>query len=125
MFWTSRQRLALSLLVLLILVYTLIRFQVNTSQISTPQPAEGPRAAELQDKLDPNTASAADLAALPNVGPAMARRIVEEREEFAKAHPGEAAYKRLEDLERVKGIGAATLENLKPYLTFPTTQPSR
>jgi len=126
MFWTPRQRFALSLLVLLILVYALIRFQIYPNRISTPQPAEGPRAAELQDRLEPNTASAADLAALPNVGPAMARRIVEEREEFQKSHPGEVAYKKLEDLQRVKGIGAATLENLRPHLKFPApTQPSR
>ena len=122
MFWTPRQRFALSLLVLLILVYALIRFQIHPSRISTPQPTEGVRAGELEDKLDPNTASAADLAALPNVGPAMARRIVEEREEFEKAHPGERAFKKLEDLQRVKGIGAATLENLRPYLEFPASR---
>ncbi|HEV8290512.1 MAG TPA: helix-hairpin-helix domain-containing protein, partial [Tepidisphaeraceae bacterium] len=82
MFWTPRQRLALSLLILLILTYLFILYQFHPSRISTPQPTEGARANELLDKLDPNHASAADLSALPNLGPAMARRIIEDREQF-------------------------------------------
>jgi competence protein ComEA len=124
MFWTPRQRLALSLVSLLVLAYLLVLYQVTPARIGNPQPLEAPRAAELQDKLDPNTASASDLSALPNLGPAMARRIVEEREEFRKEHPGEVPYRQLEDLERIKGIGPATLENLRPYLRFASTRPS-
>jgi competence protein ComEA len=126
MFWTYRQRMALSSVVALILCYLVIRYQFTPARISNPQAPEAPRAGELEDRLDPNTASTSDLAALPNLGPAMARRIVEEREAFEKEHPEETAYKKLEDLQRVKGIGGATLENLRPYLKFPaTTQPSR
>jgi competence protein ComEA len=124
MFWTPRQRLALSLLILLILSYLLILYLNHPARISTPQPSEGPRATELQDQLDPNTATAADLSALPNLGPAMARRIIEDRERFQKDHPSEPAFKKIEDLMRVKGIGPATLENLRPYLRFPRTQPA-
>ena len=57
----------------------------------------------------------------------MARRIVEEREAFAAANPGVVPYRELDDLQRVKGIGPATLANLEPYLIFserlPTTHP--
>src|SRR5262245_24695734 len=119
MFWTPRQRFALSLLILLILCYLAVRHRFRPSSVATPQPADGPRAAELDDRLDPDSASGADLAALPNIGPAMAGRILQEREEFEKAHRGEKAFKRLEDMQRVKGIGEATLENLRPYLKFP------
>ena len=49
------------------------------------------------------------------------RRILEDRMQFQKTHPNEPAYKKLEDLQRIKGIGPATLENLKPYLQFPPT----
>ena len=125
MFWTARQRLALGVVVMLVLGYALVRYQVTPARIGSPQESEGARAAELADRLDPNTASASDLAALPNIGPAMARKIVEEREEFAKKHPGQRAFNRAEDLERVKGIGAATVENLRPYLGFPATQPAQ
>ena len=121
MFWTTRQRLALSLLILLILTYLLLRYQFAPTRIDNPQPLESPRASELQDKLDPNTATLSDLSALPNLGPAMARRILDDREQFQKQHPNEPAYKSLNDLQRIKGIGPATLENLRPYLQFPTT----
>jgi len=43
--------------------------------------------------------------ALPGIGPVLARRIVEGR-----------PYARVEDLLKVKGIGPATLERLRPYL---------
>jgi|SRR6266850_5809380 len=123
MFWTPRQRLALSFLIFLLLTYLFIVYQFHPTRISTPQPTDSPRAHELLDKLDPNTASISDLSALPNLGPAMARRILEDREQFQKSHPNEPAYKTLDDLQRIKGIGPATLENLKPYLKFPP--PSR
>jgi competence protein ComEA len=124
MFWTPRQRLALSLLILLILAYLLILYINHPARISTPQPHDGPRAQELQDQLDPNTATAADLSALSNLGPAMGRKIIEDREHFQKDHPNEPAYNKIEDLMRIKGIGPATIENLRPYLRFPTTQQS-
>src|ERR1041384_2041644 len=115
MFWTPRQRLALSLIVLLILSYLLIRYQFTPARIGNPQPLEGPRASDLLDKLDPNTASKDDLSALPNLGPALAPRITEDRERFQKDPPNDPAYKTIDDLQRIKGIGPATLENLKPY----------
>jgi len=124
MFWTPRQRLALSVIILLILSYLLIRYQFTPARISNPQPPDAPRASDLQDKLDPNTATADDLSSLPNLGPAMARRIIDDRNQFQKSHPNQPPYKSLADLLRVKGIGPATLENLRPYLRFPATQPS-
>ncbi|MEZ0348015.1 MAG: ComEA family DNA-binding protein [Thermus sp.] len=52
-----------------------------------------------------NRASLEELESLPGVGPVLARRIVEGR-----------PYGRVEDLLRVKGIGPATLERLRPYV---------
>src|SRR4051812_6408937 len=124
MFWTPRQRLALSLLILLILCYLLILSRLHPARLSNPQPNEAPRASELEDKVDPNTASAADLSALPNLGPAMARRIIEDREKFKKDQQKKNPYGNLGNLQQKKGIGPATLENLKSYLKFPATQPS-
>ncbi|MDR7465060.1 MAG: helix-hairpin-helix domain-containing protein [Armatimonadota bacterium] len=59
--------------------------------------------------LDPNTASAAELEALPGIGPVLARRIVEHR----RAH---GRFERLEDLLEVEGIGPRMLERLRPLL---------
>lgn len=62
-------------------------------------------------RVDPNTAPAGVLEALPRIGPAMARKIIAAREE--------APFAGLDDLDRrVKGVGPATAEGLRPHLRF-------
>lgn len=56
--------------------------------------------------VDLRTAPAGEIEALPGVGPVLAARIVAERER--------AAFVSLEDLTRVPGVGAATIERLRP-----------
>lgn len=53
-----------------------------------------------------NTADAAALEKLKGIGPAMAQRIVDYRE-------ANGAFQRVEDLQKVKGIGKAKLARLK------------
>ena len=55
--------------------------------------------------VDLNTASRDELMALPGVGEVTALQIIEGR-----------PYKRVEDLLQVQGIGAKTLEKLKPWV---------
>lgn len=60
-------------------------------------------------QVDVNTADASQLERLPGVGPALARRIVAEREAHGPfAHP--------RDVTRVKGIGSQTARALEPYV---------
>ena len=63
-----------------------------------------------------NTATAAELELLPRIGPAVAARIVEQREK-------NGAFKSLDDLMLVRGIGESIYEQLKPYVAIsgPTT----
>ncbi len=61
--------------------------------------------------VDVNRAGSAELAELPGVGDTLARRIVEHRSE----HGPFTSY---DDLGRVKGIGAKTLEGLKTHVRF-------
>ncbi|MHB1193310.1 MAG: ComEA family DNA-binding protein [Longimicrobiales bacterium] len=67
-----------------------------------------PRASRPAPPLDLNRADTLALQALPGVGPALARRIVAAREE--------ARFRTLEDLLKVRGIGPATLERLRPLV---------
>lgn len=57
-----------------------------------------------------NTADAALLQTIPGVGPTIASRIIAYREE-------NGPFERVDDLTKVAGIGPATLEKIKPYVT--------
>jgi competence protein ComEA len=60
--------------------------------------------------LNLNTATAAQLDALPGVGKATAERIVEYRQK-------NGGFKKPEDLMNVKGIGEKSFLKLKPLVT--------
>jgi len=57
-----------------------------------------------------NTATKEELIALPGIGPAKAQAILD----YRKAN---GAFKSVEELKDVKGIGAKRFEKLKPELT--------
>ena len=65
--------------------------------------------------VDINTASEAELATLTNIGEAKAREIVA----YRKAN---GPFASVEDLAKVKGIGAATIEKNRARLTVSTAQ---
>lgn len=72
-------------------------------------PGRSPRPSAAPGPVDLNKADTLALQALPGVGPALARRIVEAR--------AEAPFRSLEDLMRVRGIGPATLARLRPLVS--------
>jgi len=59
--------------------------------------------------IDVNTATVSELERLPKVGPVLARKIVDYRDEHG-------SFRHIRDLVKVKGIGEATLRRLKPLL---------
>ena len=66
-----------------------------------------PQAVEFQ--LDINEADWPEFTVLPGIGEALARRIVESRQ-------AEGPFADVEGLQRVRGIGPKTLEQIRPYL---------
>ncbi|MDW5327356.1 ComEA family DNA-binding protein [Plantactinospora sp. KLBMP9567] len=89
----------------------------------TPPPGAGPAGADAPGapagavgaqpgggKVNLNTATVAQLDALPGVGPVLAQRIVAHREE----HGG---FRSVADLRQVTGIGDARYEDLKDLVT--------
>ena len=74
-------------------------------------PARRPRAAPV-GRIDVNRASETELMRLPGIGPALAARIVTDRERAG-------AYASPQALLRVPGIGPKTLARIQGYLSFP------
>lgn len=71
--------------------------------------AQEQQAPERVEKIDINRADEAELQRVPGIGPAMAQRIVEWRNEHGR-------FERLDDLLDIRGIGVKTLEKFRPYL---------
>jgi hypothetical protein len=124
MLWTETQRVGLAIIGLAIVVLLTYRLWTNPATIPDPLPAEGDRAMELTGRVDPNTADAATLAALPGIGRSVAARIVEYRDDWNKARSGTRAFQFIDDLKNVKGIGDATARALEPYLVFAADRPA-
>ncbi len=72
--------------------------------------AAAPPGVTADGRVDLNTADAATLESLPRIGPAMAQRIIDHR---ASHGPFASA----DDLLSVSGIGAKTLEALRPLVS--------
>ncbi len=68
--------------------------------------------------LDINRATTADYEKLPGIGPELARRIVAYRKEHG-------AFRRVEDLLVIRGMGEKKWRALRPYLTVGNAKRER
>ncbi|MEE8437719.1 MAG: helix-hairpin-helix domain-containing protein [Candidatus Neomarinimicrobiota bacterium] len=58
-----------------------------------------------------NTAVRMELMTLPGIGPVMAERIIQSREEFG-------SFNIISDINRVRGIGTKTFAEIEPFITI-------
>lgn len=72
----------------------------------------------LEEKINPNTASAGSLVRLPRIGLARAQAIVVYRRDVQERTGGEVAFHRPEDLMRIKGIGPKIVQDIAKWLEF-------
>jgi competence protein ComEA len=91
-----------------LLLDTRVEPDADLSHIEIYVPREGEQ--QSPQKIDINRAETWLLEALPGVGEVIAQRIVDYR---ATNGP----FKRIEDLLKVSGIGPATLEMIRDYIT--------
>lgn len=84
---------------------------ITTNGQITTAPLPGAVRLTLGLPLDLNRATAADLEAVPGLGPVLARRLVQYREE-------QGPFRNLEQLLDISGIGAAKLAQIRPYLAL-------
>jgi competence protein ComEA len=63
------------------------------------------------ERIDVNTATAEELQSVPGIGETLAKRIVEFREEHGP-------FEKVDDLLNVRGIGVASLDKLRPFLSI-------
>ncbi|AYF99373.1 competence protein ComEA [Protaetiibacter intestinalis] len=82
-------------------------------QLAVPAVGEAPAASApgvaADGRVDLNTADVAALDTLPRIGPAMAQRIIDWRE-------ANGPFSSVDDLLAVSGIGAKTVEALRPLV---------
>jgi competence protein ComEA len=79
------------------------------------RPARAAAKAAVSGPVNINTASAADLEALPGIGAKTAARIVEYRQK-------NGPFKKVEELMNVRGVGEKNFLKLKPQLTIGTAK---
>lgn len=72
-------------------------------------PAPPPTPSSEPQKVNINSANAAQLEELPGIGPALAKRIIDAR--------SRRPFTRTSHLKRVKGIGPSTYKKLAPLIT--------
>ncbi len=91
-------------------VLNLARVVVDGERLAVGEAADAAAAGGADGKVNVNVAGADALTALPGVGPVLAQRIVDYREEHGP-------FASVEALDAVSGIGPAVLEGLRDAAT--------
>ena len=73
---------------------------------------------ELESRINPNDASIASLVRLPGIGVGRAVAIVAYRESFGGKGGESTAFRNCDDLQKVRGIGPKTVQNISKWLKF-------
>ncbi len=97
---------------LVIAALILAAFSAQSMARAAIVPTQTSKATKAAPELAPvnlNTATAAELEALPGIGPATAVRILEYRQK-------QNGFKKIEDLMNVRGIGEKMFLSLKPMI---------
>ncbi len=73
---------------------------------------------ELEGRINPNDAPIESLIRLPGMGIGRAGAIVAYRENFNENKASSPAFQNCDDLQKVKGVGPKTVQNISGLLKF-------
>ena len=82
----------------------------NVAPRTSRSPGSAPRPSLPSRPIPINTATAAQLDALPGIGPALAQRIIDYRTEHGP-------FTSIDDLTKIRGIGPALMEKIRAFVT--------
>ena len=105
---TCTRLAALAPVIALVTIVVASGAQAQSAKPRTPAPA--PQTAAPGPLVNLNTATLAELVALPGVGAKTAARIVDYRQK-------KGPFKKIEELMNVQGIGEKSFLKLKPQIT--------
>ncbi|HEV2108173.1 MAG TPA: ComEA family DNA-binding protein, partial [Thermomicrobiales bacterium] len=77
---------------------------------ASPRVADDSQGGAASDLININLATEAELDALPGIGPALARRIIERRTSLGR-------FTSVDELEDIQGISARMVDELRPFVT--------
>ena len=106
---TRSDQRAVAILVAIALVFIATSWLVSRWDSGGLVDIDNAEPLEVKFATDINSADWTELAQLPEIGEALAKRIVEWRER-------QGPFTSYDDLDRVPGIGPKTLDRIRPYL---------
>ena len=104
-----------------VVMFAMLAMADVAASATSPEQAKSSKpkaAATSSSPLNLNTATAADLQALPGVGAATAKLIIEHRQK-------NGGFKKVEELMNIKGIGEKSFLKLKPMVTVSADKAER